>query len=59
MCFKKRFIFIYKAHSNLICYGLGRKEWYNIMNNYKEFNKIIKQKTLIHYFEHIYRPIMK
>jgi hypothetical protein len=59
MCYKKRFIFVYKVHNDLLCYGLRRKEWYTIMNIFPDFHKIIKQKTLRHYFDNIYRPLMK
>jgi len=59
MCYKKRFIFVYKVHSELKGYALRRKEWYKIMKSFPDFHKIIKQKTLRHYFDNIYRPLMK
>lgn len=59
MWYKKRFIFVYKVHSDLMCYGLRRQECYKIMAKFPDFHKIIKQKTLRHYFDNIYRPLMK
>jgi len=58
MSFYKRYIFVYKANNDMLCYAVLKKNWMNIMKEFPEFYKIIKEKTLRHYFDHIYKPLM-
>ena len=55
--FYKRFIFIYKAHTDMICKTISRRNWNEIRNNHPMFFKILKEKLLWHYIEQIYRPL--
>jgi hypothetical protein len=58
LSFLKRFLFIYKAHSDMICYSISRRSWNEIKNNHPMFHKVLKEKMMWHYIEQIYRPLM-
>jgi hypothetical protein len=32
--FQKRFNFLYKAHSDLVCYAIRKRNWFKIMNQF-------------------------
>jgi signal-transduction protein with cAMP-binding, CBS, and nucleotidyltransferase domain len=59
ICFQRRFIFTYKAHTDLVCYAIKRKDWYSITKQFPDYLRIVKQKLLKYYFEHVYTPLMK
>ena len=58
ICFHKRFLFIYKVHTDMICYAISRKKWFNIHNDFPQFYRVMKEKIVHHYKQQIYTPLM-
>ena len=40
--FQKRFLFIYCAHTDVVCYAIRRRSWNHIMSEYPEYFRLIK-----------------
>lgn len=59
MCFQKRYFFYFKAHTNMMCYSIRRSNWNDIMNEYGELFRIVKQKCFNFYFNQVYRPMIR
>jgi hypothetical protein len=59
ICFRQRYLFIYKSSSNLKCYSIRLKVWNEIMQKYPGFYMSIRSKFVQHFVTNIFRPMMK
>ena len=57
--FKKRFLFIHNAHTDLVCYAIRKRNWESIMQEFPDYYRLIKQKIFSQYYTQMYRPLMK
>jgi hypothetical protein len=46
VCFNTRHQFIMQAHTEMVSYIIRKKQWFTIMNKYKDFYGIIRQKSI-------------
>lgn len=56
--FEKRFNFLFKAASNVVCHAVRKKQWNSIMRKFPAFQLTVKQKSLAFYFTKIFRPLL-
>lgn len=59
MCFHKRFLFTFVAHTDLDCYAIRRQEWHDIMQEFPELFRVVKHKCFEFYFNQVQRPMMQ
>ena len=59
LAFMKKFLFHYKARTLLKCYGIRRKNWLNLMDEFPRFNNSLKVKFFNIYVRQVYWPILK
>lgn len=53
MCFHKRFLFTFVAHTDLDCYAIRRQEWHDIMQEFPELFRVVKHKCFEFYFNQV------
>ena len=59
MCFEQRNRFVIRAHTEMQCYAILKKDWVKLLDDYPKFKEQIKQKLLVSYYHNIFRPLNK
>ena len=48
-----------RAHTEMQCYAILKKDWVKLLHDYPKFKEQIKQKLLVSYYHNIFRPLNK
>ena len=59
LAYQKKHLFAIRARTDLHCYAIRRKPWYNLMREYPNYEKILNRKFLNFYLNKVHLRLKK